>query len=120
MAIGRRLVALCSVAALICSGTLLAQQVKKLSDAQKREVQEIVKIIDGSAAGTAAQNDLSLTWTREDFLKAQGNQEYVPFSVTIDPSKVSGNNVTIYWRVVAKTAPPAAAAAAAPAKADED
>jgi len=120
MAIGRRVVALCSAAALVCSGTLLAQQVKKLSDAQKREVQEIVKIIDSTAA-TTAPNDLSLTWTREDFLKAQGNQEYVPFTVTIEPSKVSGNNVTIYWRVVAKTAAPAAAAApAAPARADED
>ena len=121
MAIGRRVVALCSAAALVCSGTLLAQQVKKLSDAQKREVQEIVKIIDSTAAASAAPNDLSLTWTREDFLKAQGNQEYVPFTVTIDPSKVSGNNVTIYWRVVSKTAaPPPAAAPAAPARADED
>ena len=107
MAIGRRVVALCSAAALVCSGTLLAQQVKKLSDAQRREVQEIVKIIDSAAAASTAPNDLSLTWAREDFLKAQGNQEYVPFTVMIDPSKVSGNNVTIYWRVVAKTAAPA-------------
>ncbi len=122
MAIGRRVVALCSAAALVCSGTLLAQQVKKLSDAQRREVQEIVKIIDSAAAAPSAPNDLSLTWAREDFLKAQGNQEYVPFTVMIDPSKVSGNNVTIYWRVVLKTAAPAAAPAAppAPARNDED
>jgi len=121
MAIGRRAVAFCSAAALVCSGTLLAQQVKKLSDAQRREVQEIVKIIDSAAAAPTAPNELSLTWVREDFLKAQGNQEYVPFTVMIDPSKVSGNNVTIYWRVVAKTAAPAAAAApAAPARSDED
>jgi len=121
MAIGRRVVALCSAAALVCSGSLLAQQVKKLSDAQRREVQEIVKIIDSAAAGPTAPNDLSLTWAREDFLKAQGNQEYVPFTVMIDPAKVSGNNVTIYWRVVAKSAAPAAAAApAAPARSDED
>jgi len=122
MAIGRHVVALCSAAALVCSGTLLAQQVKKLSDAQRREVQEIVKIIDSAAAAPTAPNDLSLTWTREDFLKAQGNQEYVPFTVMIDPSKVSGNNVTIYWRVVAKTAAAAAVPAAppVPARSDED
>ena len=124
MAIGRRVVALCSAAALVCSGTLLAQQVKKLSDAQRREVQEIVKIIDSAAAAATAPNDLSLTWAREDVLKAQGNQEYVPFTVMIDPSKVSGNNVTIYWRVVSKTAKPAVAAAPAtppaPARTDED
>ena len=122
MAIGRRVVALCSAGALVCSGTLLAQQVKKLTDAQRREVQEIVKIIDSVAAAPTAPNDLSLTWAREDVLKAQGNQEYVPFTVMIDPSKVSGNSVTIYWRVVAKTAAPAAAPATppAPARSDED
>jgi hypothetical protein len=123
MAIGRHAVALCLAAALVCSGTLLAQQVKKLSDAQRREVQEIVKIIDSAAAAPAAPNDLSLTWAREDVLKAQGNQEYVPFTVMIDPSKVSGNNVIIYWRVVSKTAAPAPAAPAAapaPARSDED
>ena len=45
-------------------------------------------------------------------LKAQGNKEYVPFTVTIDPSKVGGGNVAFYWRVVSKDAarraPPAA------------
>ena len=41
---------------------------------------------------------------REDVLKAQGNKEYVPFTVTIDPSKVSGDTVAFYWRVVAKNA----------------
>src|SRR5262249_33528609 len=34
------------------------------------------------------------------------NKEYVPFSVTIDPSKVPGGAVTFYWRVVSKNAPP--------------
>ena len=42
-----------------------------------------------------------LTWVHEDFLKAQGNKEYVPFTVTIDPSKVAGGTVAFYWRVVA-------------------
>jgi len=114
MVIRRRVVALCSAAALLFgSGTLLAQQIKKLSDAQKREIQEIVKMIDGAATTQAAPNDLSLTWVREDVLKALGNQQYVPFTVSIDPSKLSGGNATIYWRVVARTpAPPPAAAPA--------
>ena len=37
-----------------------------------------------------APNDLSLAWVREDLLKAQGNKQYVPFTVTLDPSKVAG------------------------------
>jgi len=41
-----------------------------------------------------------MTWLREDVLKAQGNKEYVPFTVQIDPSKVSGDTVAFYWRVV--------------------
>src|SRR5215510_12945032 len=88
--------------ALACSTVLVAQNDKKQSEAQKKEIQNIVKIVDGIAAGQPAPNDLSLTWVREDVLKAQGNKEYVPFTVSIDPSKVTGGNVALYWRVVAK------------------
>src|SRR5262249_57159999 len=87
---------------------------KKRHDAQKKEIQNIVKLVDDAAGGQTAANDLSLTWLREDVLKAQGNKEYVPFTVTIDPSKVSGDKVALYWRVVAKGgAAPAAEPAAA-------
>ena len=82
---------------------------KKKDEAQKKEIQTIVKIVDDVAAGQPAPNDLSITWVREDVLKAQGNKEYVPFTVSIDPSKVSGGTVAFYWRVVSKNA------AAAPA-----
>jgi hypothetical protein len=115
MPIRRQVVALWSVVVLICSGTLLAQQVKKLTDEQRREFQEIAKLIEGTTTGTVP-NDLSLSWFHQDILKAQGNQQYIPFTVTIDPTKVSGNNVTIYWRVVDKTPP--ATGAAAPARED--
>jgi len=90
---------------------------KKKDEAQKREIQSIVKSVDDLAAGQPAANDLSLTWVREDVLKAQGNKEYVPFTVQIDPSKLSSNTVAFYWRVVAKNA--AAPAPAEPAKKDD-
>ena len=85
---------------------------KKKDEAQKREIQSIVKAVDDLAAGQPAANDLSMTWLREDLLKAQGNKEYVPFTVQIDPSKVSGGTVAFYWRVVSKTAGAAPAAEA--------
>jgi hypothetical protein len=66
--------------------------------------------VDSVAAGQPAPNDLKLTWVHEDMLKAQGNKEYVPFTVAIDPSQLSGN-VALYWRVVAQGAAPAAAPA---------
>src|SRR3954469_7622908 len=90
---------------------------KKKDEAQKREIQNIVKSVDDLAAGQTAANDLSMTWVREDVLKAQGQKEYVPFTVQIDPSKVSGGTVAFYWRVVSKT--PAAAAAPDPGKKDD-
>jgi hypothetical protein len=89
---------------------------KKKDEAQKREIQNIVKIVDDMTAGQPAPNDLSIAWLREDVLKAQGNKEYVPFTVNIDPSKVSGN-VAFYWRVVAKSTAPAAEPA--PGKKDD-
>jgi hypothetical protein len=76
---------------------------KKRDDTQKKEIQNIVKLVDdAAAAGQAATNDLSLAWLREDVLKAQGNKEYVPFTVSLDPSKLTGDKVAFYWRVVAK------------------
>lgn len=113
--VNRRLAfALAFLVAISFSGGLVAQQQQppKQTDAQKKDIQSAVKIADEVAAGQPAPNDLGLAWVREDFLKAQGNKQYVPFTVTIDPSKVAGGSVALYWRVVAKSA--AAPAAAAP------
>ncbi|HEX3702328.1 MAG TPA: hypothetical protein VHU82_03295 [Vicinamibacterales bacterium] len=115
----RRRVVTVSLAALLFSTGLLAQKKgeKKQDEAQKKEIQSVVKVVDDVANGQPAPNDLSLTWVREDFLKAQGNKEYVPFTIAVDPSKVAGGNVALYWRVVAKGS---GATAAAPAPAAKD
>jgi hypothetical protein len=111
----RRVVTLVTSCVLVCSIGLLAQSKdeKKRDDAQKKEIQSVVKIVDDAAAGQPAPNDLSLTWVREDVLKAQGNKEYVPFTIAVDPSKITGDKVAFYWRVVSKngavTEPPPAA-----------
>src|SRR4051794_27489051 len=86
---------------------------KKQSDAQKKEIQNIVKVDDGIASGQPTPNDLSLAWVHKDMLKAQGNKESVPFTVSLDPSKVSGGTVALYWRVVSKDAGAAATEPAA-------
>jgi hypothetical protein len=118
----RGVVALFVSSVLACSITLLAQSKdeKKKDDAQKKEIQSVVKFVDDAAAGQPAPNDLSLAWVREDVLKAQGNKEYVPFTVQLDPTKMSGDRVAFYWRVVAKNGAAEAAPAAAPdAKKDD-
>ncbi len=119
MTIRRRAFTLGSAAVFVFSAALFAQQAvpqqRKLSDAEKKEIQTVIKIVDDAAAGTASPNDLSLTWIGNDLLKAQGNKQYLPFSVTFDSSKVAGGKVSLYWRVVAKDA-----AAAAPAAGKKD
>ena len=102
----RRSFVLALVVTVAGSSTLRAQKdvVKKQDDAQKKEIQNVVKVVDDVASGQPAPDDLSIAWAREDILKAQGNKEYVPFTVTIDPTKVAGGKVAFYWRVVAKSA----------------
>ena len=106
-----------ALTALVFSATLLAQNDRnqkpnppKLTNAQKAELTAISALIDGVNAGQPAPDDLSLAWAREDLLKAQGGKQYVPFTVTIDPSKTSTKTLTVYWRVVSKTPAPAPAA----------
>jgi hypothetical protein len=114
----RTLIAVVAVMTLASSSAWAQNQNqdRKMSDQQKKEIQNIVKIVDDLASGQNAPNDLGAAWVREDFLKAQGNKEYVPFTVAIDPSKLpAGGNVALYWRVVPKGDAAAAAAPAAPA-----
>src|SRR5262245_32451632 len=110
--------------ALVCTVAVFAQDDKKQKEAQRKEIQGIVTTVDAVASGQPAPNDLAMAWVREDVLKAQGNKQYVPFTVTLDPAKVPGGNVAFYWRVVAQgagaaEAAPAGAAAAANAKKDD-
>ena len=107
--------ALLAVAALVgaASPSLVAQNKdnKKQTDAQKKDTQAVVKAADDAMTGQPGANDLSAAWVREDFLKALGNKEYVPFTVSVDTSKLVVPTVALYWRVVAKTAAPEAAVA---------
>jgi hypothetical protein len=102
----RNVTALSLAVALAWSVALVAQKKddKKQSDEQKKEIQEIVRIVDGVTAGQPAPNDLGLTWAHEDFLKATGNKEYIPFTVTYDATKVAASKASLYWRVVARDA----------------
>lgn len=101
MVIWRSALALGVGAVLICSAPLLAQE-KKLNDAQKKDFQAIVKMVDGPATGQPASNDIGLTWVQNDLLKAAGNMQFVPFTVSVDASKLATKTMSLYWRVVAK------------------
>ena len=108
------------VAALVCSTSLSAQKTdgKHETDLQNREIRGAVKVADDLAAGLAAPNALALAWVRTDVLKAQGNKQYLPFTVTIDQSRVSAPNELLYWRVVAQGGAAATSDAAPKSRSD--
>jgi len=114
----RGLIAFLAMITLVSLPAAAQEKQEKKSDQQKKEIQNVVKIVDDLAAGQPAPNDLSASWVHEDFLKAQGQKEYVPFTVALDPTKVTGGNVALYWRVVAKAGE--AAAAPAPSQKKDD
>jgi hypothetical protein len=110
--LNRNAATLALIGALTLTVGVLAQKKddKKQTDEQKKEIQAVVKSVDDVAAGQPTPNDIDVAWVHEDYMKAQGNKQYAPFTVTIDPTKVSSGPVAFYWRVVSKdaAAPPPA------------
>ena len=102
----RQASAVAVLVAVVFSAGLAAQKRddKKQDEGQRRELAAVQKLADDLSAGSAAPNDLGLAWLHEDFIKAQSNKEYVPFMIVVDPSKVPGGRLTLYWRVVSKDA----------------
>lgn len=113
----RRVFGVGLVSALVLSVGLFAQADKKTEDALKKDTQALSKLADAALAAQGGANDFNLTWVREDFLQGPKDKIFVPFNVTLDPTKVTGENLTLYWRVV--PTPTAAAAADAGKKNDK-
>jgi len=113
--------ALVVVAAALLCGTADAgaqkKDDKKQQEAQQRDVQALVKAVETAAAGQPAPADFPIQF-QNDFLKAQDGMIYIPFTLTIDPSKLPPQPVAMYIRAMSRggaAAPPAPA----PAKKDE-
>src|SRR3954471_24130677 len=107
MVIRRPALGLTLAALLVTSSATFAQpkdQTRKLSNDEKKELTTISTML---SSGQTPANDLAMTWAGSDLLKAQGNKEYVPFTITLDRSKLTSDKVSLYWRVVAADAPAA-------------
>jgi hypothetical protein len=97
----RRVFAAGLASALVFSVGLHAQADKKTEDALKKEAQALSKLADAALAGQVGSNDFNVAWVKEDFLRApKDKQQFVPFTISLDPTKVTGENLTLYWRVV--------------------
>ena len=111
--------ALC-VALTMSMGTsaLLAQNAPKQKEVKRSKAEQVdfdtlTMVVDSSMSGRpAASSDISVTRDSNHFFRAPDGSTYVPFTVTVDKSKLAAPSAAIYLAVY----PKGTAAAAAPAK----
>ena len=115
----RGIVALC-VALTMGAGTsaLLAQRAPdtkkevKRTKAEQVDIDTLVTVVDAVSAGrAAAPSDIAVTWDTNHFFRAPDGSTYMPFTVTMDKSKITTPAAAIYVRVADKGAAAPAAAA---------
>jgi hypothetical protein len=115
----RGIVALCAALTIaVGSSALLAQKADnskkevKRTKAEQVDIDTLVTVVDGVAAGKLpVPSDIAVTWDSSHFFRAPDGSTYMPFTVTVDKSKIATPTAALYVRVGNK-----GAAAAAPAK----
>jgi hypothetical protein len=92
---------------------------KKVEKAQQFDIQSVVSATDAAMAGQPA-SDFKMSF-HHDALKAQEGKTYVPFTISFDQAQApAGKMLTMFTRVVSKSAVPAEAAPPADAKKGKD
>ena len=91
-----------------------AQQ--ELTDAQEQEILSLIAIATAARQGQIVPTGEPFGWAN-DFLKASDQTMFVPFTLTIEQSKVSTPTMAMYVVVTPQSALPAEPAAGAPAPA---
>jgi hypothetical protein len=94
------------------------QSEPKLDAAQRQDAQALVSAVDDVMAGKPAPSAISLKWEQQDFIKAQADKTYVPFTVSVDPATLKGKSIALYLRVVPSGATETPAAADASKKSE--
>ena len=87
----RRVFAAGLASALVLSVGLFAQTDKKTDDALKKDAQALSKLADAALAAQGGSNDFNIAWVKEDFLKGPKDKEFIPFTITLDPTKATSD-----------------------------
>ncbi|MGH9145553.1 MAG: hypothetical protein ACRD1Q_02500, partial [Vicinamibacterales bacterium] len=66
-----------------------------LDKQQQQEGNALVQYVQEAMGGNAVPPDVPMTW-RSYFVKSQNDQVYVPFTVMLEPGKLSGNQAALY------------------------
>lgn len=85
------------------------KQQEKIDQAKRQQYLAMAKVVDAAMAQPPA--DAAIQFRNELTLKAQENKTYVPFTISIDPSKLNAGPGVLYVRVAPKGAPAPSAAA---------
>jgi hypothetical protein len=97
-------------------GLLAQSNQQKRTKQEQQDVETLVKLVDAVVGGQQpAPADVPVTWESNHFVKSGDGSTYIPFTVTIDRSKLNSSNVSLYLRVASKQQ----LAAAAGAKGDD-
>src|SRR3982751_4795309 len=87
----------------LASATAFAQETRKLSKEELADYQTIHALVDAVAAGKQpAPADAKITF-RPHFLKS-GTDIYVPYTVDLEPGKLTATPLIMYVRAVSKSA----------------
>ena len=94
------LLALC-VCLLLLAVPAIGQEEEEipLEEWQRLELQGLVEVVGAALQGQLLQAETPFE-TKFDFMKGEAGNSYVPFTLTIDPAKVSTSSVAMYLFIV--------------------
>jgi hypothetical protein len=107
----RRVLALCLALLIALPSSTVAQTAqkdeKKRNKQEQQDIEALAKVVDGVSMGQQqAPADVPMTWDSNHFVKGQDGKTYIPFTVTIDRSKLSAPGLAMFVRVMKKGAAP--------------
>jgi len=79
-----------------------AKTPEKSDQTQRVEAQATIALVDDLATGKPAAATLPIKWEHQDYIKAQADKTYVPFTVAIEPGTLTTPGISLYLRVVKK------------------
>ena len=111
-----------AVALLLTASSARAQDpetTSALEDWQRQELQSLVEVVGAALRGQLVATEKPFVF-KPDFLKGTDGNTYVPFTLTIDSSKVTASSVAMYLFVTAHVDQPPATPPAADDNDDEE
>jgi hypothetical protein len=105
----RRVLAVCLALFIALPSSTFAQNApkdeKKRNKQEQQDIEALAKLVDGVSMGQQqAPADIPATWDSNHFVKGQDGKTYIPFTISIDRSKLSAPGIAMFVRVISKQA----------------